>query len=195
MPRPKVRPENRQRAVRACLPCKSSKKRCNSLMPCSSCIRRDCVSQCVYDGAGDLRASRRSRTDRLSPGITISSAAHDGGIGRAIEVLQLHPHHHTDHLAGVGSSGNNNNNNNDKDVAEFTAPPVVPNTPQSTLPPASESGAASSSVGGVGSPDKAPVRATGVGMPKARMMMNSKGQKGESRFCCGRVGRAVDWYI
>lgn len=49
MPRPKVRPEDRQRAVKACLPCKSSKKKCDSRMPCSNCRQRERETSCVYD--------------------------------------------------------------------------------------------------------------------------------------------------
>ncbi|POR38885.1 hypothetical protein TPAR_00891 [Tolypocladium paradoxum] len=52
MPRPKVRPEDRQRAVMACTPCKNSKKRCDSRTPCSNCCRRDCEAACIYDANG-----------------------------------------------------------------------------------------------------------------------------------------------
>ncbi|KAF4334055.1 transcriptional regulatory [Fusarium beomiforme] len=49
MPRPKVRAEDRRRAVLACVPCQNSKKRCDSQTPCANCRRRDCVPQCIYD--------------------------------------------------------------------------------------------------------------------------------------------------
>jgi type IV secretory pathway VirB10-like protein len=48
MPRPKVRPEDRQRAVKACLPCKASKKRCDAQQPCSNCVRKKSASTCEY---------------------------------------------------------------------------------------------------------------------------------------------------
>lgn len=55
MPRPKVRPENRQRASRACLGCKASKIRCDSQQPCAACIRRDYANSCVYSGTDHRR--------------------------------------------------------------------------------------------------------------------------------------------
>ncbi|KAK8189936.1 uncharacterized protein BKA78DRAFT_296209 [Phyllosticta capitalensis] len=61
MPRPKVLPENRQRAPQACLPCKSSKKRCDSQWPCASCVKRDCPGACVYQ-----QSRKRRRTDASS---------------------------------------------------------------------------------------------------------------------------------
>jgi hypothetical protein len=48
MPRPRVRPENRQRSSRACLGCQASKIRCDSQLPCVSCVRRDRASACTY---------------------------------------------------------------------------------------------------------------------------------------------------
>lgn len=48
MPRPKVRPEDRQRTYKACLLCKSSKIRCDSESPCASCVKRGRASSCVY---------------------------------------------------------------------------------------------------------------------------------------------------
>ncbi|KAK5461229.1 hypothetical protein LTS15_003292 [Exophiala xenobiotica] len=48
MPRPKVRPEDRQRAAKACLPCKASKKRCDAQQPCSNCVRKKSASTCEY---------------------------------------------------------------------------------------------------------------------------------------------------
>ncbi|KAF5700782.1 transcriptional regulatory [Fusarium globosum] len=49
MPRPKVRAQDRRRAVIACVPCQNSKKRCDSQTPCANCRRRDCVPYCIYD--------------------------------------------------------------------------------------------------------------------------------------------------
>ncbi|KAJ9617811.1 uncharacterized protein PV06_06239 [Exophiala oligosperma] len=48
MPRPKVRPEDRQRAVKACIPCKASKKRCDAQQPCSNCVRKKAEETCEY---------------------------------------------------------------------------------------------------------------------------------------------------
>lgn len=63
MPRPRVRAEDRQRASKACLPCKASKKRCDSRVPCISCLRRNRVSECIYDERRPPRRRRPLHTD------------------------------------------------------------------------------------------------------------------------------------
>lgn len=65
MPRPKVRPEDRQRAARACLICKASKKRCDAQLPCSNCVRRNKHSQCSYEDS-DLMEPPPKRQHRMS---------------------------------------------------------------------------------------------------------------------------------
>src|ERR1700742_2476871 len=60
MPRPKVRLEDRQRAVKACLPCKASKKRCDAQQPCSNCIRRRATSFCHYVEPSYAKHHRRT---------------------------------------------------------------------------------------------------------------------------------------
>ncbi|KKK21937.1 hypothetical protein AOCH_000173, partial [Aspergillus ochraceoroseus] len=47
MPRPKVLPENRLRAVKACRQCRASKKRCTGTAPCPNCVRRGCAGKCI----------------------------------------------------------------------------------------------------------------------------------------------------
>lgn len=54
MPRPKVKPQDRQRSARACLPCKASKIRCDAATPCGPCLKRERTSACVY-----LESSRK----------------------------------------------------------------------------------------------------------------------------------------
>lgn len=61
MPRPKVKPEDRQRSSKACLPCKTSKIRCDSQLPCVACVRRDRASQCVYQDTPGRRIPGRAR--------------------------------------------------------------------------------------------------------------------------------------
>ncbi|KAK6085228.1 C6 transcription factor [Seiridium cupressi] len=61
MPRPRVRPEDRQRSSRACNSCKASKIRCNSQIPCSACLRRKRASSCTYT---DIDRRRRTSTSR-----------------------------------------------------------------------------------------------------------------------------------
>jgi hypothetical protein len=56
MPRPRIRPEDRQRAVIACIPCKTSKKRCDSMVPCGHCVKRDCTFACIYHDAQRVQA-------------------------------------------------------------------------------------------------------------------------------------------
>lgn len=53
MPRRPVKPQDRQRVVRACDQCKSSKKRCDGSQPCSPCQKKG------YDGVCHYTAGRR----------------------------------------------------------------------------------------------------------------------------------------
>ncbi|KAJ5831946.1 hypothetical protein N7474_000257 [Penicillium riverlandense] len=57
MPRARVRPENRLRSSRACDLCKASKIRCDSQVPCASCIKRNHPGNCIYS----IPPSRRAR--------------------------------------------------------------------------------------------------------------------------------------
>lgn len=66
MPRPKVRPENRQRSCRACLACKASKIRCDARDPCGSCLRRDQGNTCVYSGVDRRRKGQGKSRDVVS---------------------------------------------------------------------------------------------------------------------------------
>ncbi|KAH8699264.1 hypothetical protein BGW36DRAFT_294939 [Talaromyces proteolyticus] len=66
MPRPKVRPEDRQRSSKACLPCQASKIRCDSQSPCMSCMRRDRASTCSYNETSRRRSHGHVR-DRPRP--------------------------------------------------------------------------------------------------------------------------------
>lgn len=64
MPRPRVRPEDRQRSSKACLPCQTSKIRCDSQSPCMSCARRDRAHACTYIESTSRRRSKRHLRDR-----------------------------------------------------------------------------------------------------------------------------------
>lgn len=48
MPRAKVRPQDRQRSMQACVLCKTLKIRCDSQTPCLSCVNRSRASSCRY---------------------------------------------------------------------------------------------------------------------------------------------------
>ncbi|CRL20767.1 Fungal transcriptional regulatory protein, N-terminal [Penicillium camemberti] len=80
MPRPKVRPENRQRSYRACVACKTSKIRCDAQRPCGSCVRRDQASTCVYSGVDRRRRVKgegvyiRSNSDASLPSNVAASS-------------------------------------------------------------------------------------------------------------------------
>ncbi|GKU08520.1 transcription factor [Fusarium langsethiae] len=78
MPRPKVRAEDRRRAVKACVPCQNSKKRCDSQTPCANCRRRDCIPYCIYDpeASRPRRKAHRRAADRMRD--TTSSNGSDG---------------------------------------------------------------------------------------------------------------------
>ncbi|OQD96137.1 hypothetical protein PENSOL_c017G00074 [Penicillium solitum] len=69
MPRPKIRPENRVRAYRACDACKTSKTRCDAESPCANCIKKNRSNRCTYHAASTGRAGRRRLKSRsfLSP--------------------------------------------------------------------------------------------------------------------------------
>lgn len=49
-----MKPQDRQRSARACLPCKASKIRCDAASPCGPCCKRERTSACVY-----LESSRK----------------------------------------------------------------------------------------------------------------------------------------
>jgi len=65
MPRPKVRPEDRQRSSKACLPCQASKIRCDSQTPCISCVRRDRSAACTYVETHRQQLPRVRRTGEV----------------------------------------------------------------------------------------------------------------------------------
>ncbi|KAH7130918.1 hypothetical protein EDB81DRAFT_871384 [Dactylonectria macrodidyma] len=48
MTRPKVRAEDRKRSARACGACKASKKRCDSKLPCSTCVKKGAADLCNF---------------------------------------------------------------------------------------------------------------------------------------------------
>ncbi|RAQ46321.1 hypothetical protein AFGD_000634 [Aspergillus flavus] len=48
MPRPRVKPQDRKRSVRACLACKASKKRCDGARPCRTCQTKGAADSCAF---------------------------------------------------------------------------------------------------------------------------------------------------
>ncbi|KAJ5585764.1 hypothetical protein N7450_005551 [Penicillium hetheringtonii] len=69
MPRPKVRPEDRQRSSHACQTCKALKIRCDSQRPCSSCMQRGLDDVCQYSGMDRRRRKLRAACNTHSNSI------------------------------------------------------------------------------------------------------------------------------
>ncbi|KAJ8069971.1 hypothetical protein OCU04_000377 [Sclerotinia nivalis] len=73
MPRPRVHPDKRARAARACIRCKGSKKRCDAKLPCTSCVTQGRTNSCRYPPSSTLtspsprRLSQRTSGHRLDP--------------------------------------------------------------------------------------------------------------------------------
>ncbi|KAF5530646.1 transcriptional regulatory [Fusarium mexicanum] len=76
MPRPKVRAEDRRRAVIACVPCQNSKKRCDTQTPCANCRRRGYVSHCIYDPEA-ARPRRKAQRRAMSRSSDITASGND----------------------------------------------------------------------------------------------------------------------
>lgn len=92
MPRPKVKPQDRVRSVRACDACKISKKRCDGALPCILCSRKGLARTCAYTAPRRRRllsppavpeAESMSVEVNLSPILTTSS----GGNCPSVDVL------------------------------------------------------------------------------------------------------------
>jgi hypothetical protein len=68
MPRRPVNPQDRQRVVRACDQCKSSKKRCDGSQPCKPCERKGYHGICHYTAGRRLHPlPRQSSTSSRLP--------------------------------------------------------------------------------------------------------------------------------
>ncbi|KXJ94039.1 hypothetical protein Micbo1qcDRAFT_193315 [Microdochium bolleyi] len=158
MPRPKVRPEDRQRSLRACSACKSSKIRCNSELPCSACVKRGRASACVYS---DVDRRRRNR-----PGLVSHAQKH-----QQLPIGKPHPSdgNANDHSrsnssaeAGSGSGGGGGHH------IHFQASPAI--TSASGDPDADQSPLARSPSPSVNDDVSAP-------LPKDQLLISSQGEK------------------
>jgi hypothetical protein len=69
MPRPRIRPEDSQRAVKACISCKASKKRYDSSAPYASCVKRNCEFEYVYHEVRQPMGRTSHSTLNQSPGV------------------------------------------------------------------------------------------------------------------------------
>jgi Fungal Zn(2)-Cys(6) binuclear cluster domain len=119
MPRPKVRPEDRQRSSKACLPCQASKIRCDSLKPCTSCVRRDKAASCAYNESHRRRLSRvnRNRELRFAPYTGPSTEAPSSTPSRPVREPRTYP-------PEEGHDDEENEENLPLEAASTIAPPV-----------------------------------------------------------------------
>lgn len=76
MPRPKVKPQDRQRSARACDACKASKKRCDANQPCRLCLKKGTQDTCTFTPTARDRSSRHSEF-RSSKANSIAVATDD----------------------------------------------------------------------------------------------------------------------
>lgn len=67
MPRPKVLPSQRQRAVEACNACRSTKKRCSGNVPCTLCQRRGLQDSCYLTVQQGRSLDKRATTKTPAP--------------------------------------------------------------------------------------------------------------------------------
>lgn len=73
MPRPKVKPQDRQRSVRACDACKASKKRCDANQPCRLCLKKGTQNTCTYTPTARDKRSRPPRQQSATATTVTSS--------------------------------------------------------------------------------------------------------------------------
>ncbi|KAM3413807.1 hypothetical protein BST61_g10490 [Cercospora zeina] len=148
MPRPKVKPQDRQRSARACVPCKASKIRCNAATPCGPCLKRERIDACVY-----LESSRkRQKTSPFpTPSVEDASPRYDP---RLEEASQTAPH-------GRSKSG-----------AEHVAPTANMQAHNGTTSRAPTGTGTHTSPSNTPEPGKDASR-----MTQSRMLLSSKGEK------------------
>lgn len=90
MPRAKVKPQDRQRSVKACDACKASKKRCDAHQPCRLCLKKGTPDTCNYTPTSRDRRRRQSQSD-ISRTNSIVVAAGDTPAG--FETIRTIPSH------------------------------------------------------------------------------------------------------
>lgn len=113
MPRPKVKPQDRQRSIRACDTCKASKKRCDANQPCRLCLKKGTQDTCTYSPTTRDRKSRHSQSQSEASQANGSTAAVSNAgavseLGTTIPSLSL----------------------NQRPRAHFSDQPAVPQDPQ-----------------------------------------------------------------
>lgn len=88
MPRRKVSEQNRRRITKACLYCQTSKQKCDGLLPCGQCTRRDRATACNYSPYERSYGRQRSREKKRSleaadpPGLSKNEIDLDPGVTR-----------------------------------------------------------------------------------------------------------------
>lgn len=161
MPRRRIRPEDRQRAIKACIPCKTSKKRCDSRLPCATCVKRDCEFSCVYLQARPSSARTLSSIQPQVPIVVSETFA-----ARSIESISFSSNHFRYILDGpslqeITLTMNNNDadgtaiddyQTDDEPRYECQEDYVSNKAPEETL-----------------------------ALPRSRLMLNAKGEKGNKK--------------
>ncbi|KAJ0104034.1 hypothetical protein J7T55_009699 [Diaporthe amygdali] len=91
MPRPKVKPQDRQRSARACDACKASKKRCDGNQPCRLCLKKGTQDTCTYRPTARGRRSRHSESKSpQASSIAVATDASPAGF-RSILTIPAQP--------------------------------------------------------------------------------------------------------
>lgn len=87
MPRPKVHPENRLRAVEACIPCKASKKKCSGSFPCAFCIQRGRADACHGRANANASWHRITKSSPSSSEFRVGLCRNSGAISSRTSIL------------------------------------------------------------------------------------------------------------
>ncbi|KAF2160630.1 hypothetical protein M409DRAFT_70365 [Zasmidium cellare ATCC 36951] len=91
MPRPKVKPQDRQRSARACLPCKASKIRCDAATPCGPCLKRERTSACVYLESSRKRQKTSQNSPLPTPSLDDTSPQFEGSPAETSDIVRVQP--------------------------------------------------------------------------------------------------------
>lgn len=183
MPRPRVHPSQRQRAAEACNFCRVSKKRCSATVPCITCTKRGIEASCYLTHkpwglrrSPDASASPRQRSSiSSSTGPLVAASASTSTRNRPIrsgppphEGVRGQRHVSLPPAAAspAWSPGSSRN-----EAEEYC--PISPSESRVEHPDAVQSDATLST------------RKPSFGRdPHARMLLNLRGNRGTSEFCC-----------
>ncbi|KAF2031998.1 hypothetical protein EK21DRAFT_19689, partial [Setomelanomma holmii] len=115
MPRRPVNPQYRQRVVRACDRCKSSKKRCDGKQPCKSCEKKGYEGVCHYTAGRRLHPLPRPET---------LASQEDFDVRNAVTPDDIEPEFTADRQQH-GSQDINNHDTRESSMDTLGQPPVM----------------------------------------------------------------------